>query len=112
MKKLILKIKILLTNISRIIMSFLFINLNFSFLNKAFADIDPTNATLSSTFTQVDCYSAATQKSVGDVVLEYKSVFIILVPIAIIVGIVIIKCKKYKKNSKAKGERKDDDEED
>ena len=36
MKKLILRLKIIITNISRIIMSFLFINLNFSLANKVF----------------------------------------------------------------------------
>lgn len=34
MKKILLKTRIVLTNISRVIMSFLFINLNFSLANK------------------------------------------------------------------------------
>ena len=47
MKKILLRTRIVLTNVSRLIMSFLFINLNFSLANKVFGvslkDIDSRN---------------------------------------------------------------------
>lgn len=53
MKKILLKTRIILTNISRVIMNFLFINLNFSLANKVFGvsvkDIDSM---------QISCYDA------------------------------------------------------
>lgn len=98
MKKLILKFKITMTNISRIITSFLFVNLGYLFQNNVQASIEPT------------CYIAgpsADEKVVSNSI-NLQKVFIVAVPIVLVVAIVsfiIIKKKKSKKNEKEnKGE--------
>lgn len=100
MKKLLLKTRIVLTNISRVIMSFLFINLNFSLANKVFGvsikDIEPT---------QITCYDAGPSEIVSTKTFTLKNVLIILVPVAIIIGVIIFIVKK--KKNKSKEEKKD-----
>lgn len=99
MKKMLLKIRILLTNLSRVIMSFLFINLNFSFANKVFGvslkDIESM---------QITCYDAGPSEIVSTNTFTLKNVLIILVPVAIIIGVIILIVKK--KKSKSKEEKK------
>ena len=100
MKKILLKTRIVLTNISRIIMSFLFINLKFSLANEVFGvylkDFDSVQ--------QPTCYEAA-PKIVSTNTFTLKNVLIILVPVAIIIGVIILIVKK--KKSKSKEEKKD-----
>lgn len=94
MDKVLFKIKIFLTNVSRIIMSFLFVNLNFGYINKVAGAVwDPNSIT---------CYDTAPQPTNT---LTLKHIFIILVPLAIIIGFVILMIKK--KKSKSKEEKKD-----
>ena len=98
MKNILLRTKIVLTNISRVIMSFLFINLNFSLTNKVLGtslkDIDPM---------EITCYEAGPNKIVSPNAFTLKNVLIILVPIAIIIGVIILIVKR----NKAKKEKKD-----
>ena len=100
MKKLILKLKIIMTNISRIIMSFLFINLNFSLANKVLGTtigevIEP----------QITCYGAGPRETLSTNTFTLKNVLIILVPVAIIIGAIILIVKRRK--NKSKEEKKD-----
>lgn len=93
MKKLILKLKIIMTNISRIIMSFLFVNLGSVFQNSVHASIDPT------------CYIAGPTDGakVNSTSVSLEKVFIIAVPIVLVIALVsfiIIKRKKSKKKEK------------
>lgn len=97
MKKMLLKIRILLTNISRVIMSFLFINLNFSYVNRVLGE----NVTVISPV--VTCYYSGPSEKVNTFTL--KNVLIILVPVAVIIGVIILIVKK--KKSKSKEEKKD-----
>ena len=98
MKKLILRLKIIITNISRIIMSFLFVNLGSLFQNNVQASIEPT------------CYIAgpSVDEKVVSNSINLEKVFIIAVPIVLVIAIVsfiIIKKKKSKKKEKeTKGE--------
>lgn len=114
MKKIILKTKIILTNISRVIMSFLFINLNFSLANKVLGvslndistqitcyDAGPSEIVS----TQITCYGADPSEIVSTNTFTLKNVLIILVPVAIIIGSIILIAKKRK--SKSKEEKKD-----
>lgn len=98
MKKLILKLKIIMTNISRVIMSFLFINLNFSYVNRVLGEnvtvISPT----------VTCYYSGPLEETSNT-LTLKKVLIILVPAVIVIGTAILIIKK--KKSKSKEEKKD-----
>lgn len=93
MKKQSLKLRIIMTNISRIIMSFLFVNLVALFQNNVQASMEPT------------CYIAGPSVD-GKVVsnsINLQKVFIVAVPIVLVVAIVsfiIIKKKKSKKNEK------------
>ena len=93
MKKFILKFKITMTNISRIIMSFLFVNLGYLFQNNVQASIEPT------------CYIAgpSTDEKVVSNSINLQKVFIIAVPIVLVIAIVsfiIIKKKKSKTKEK------------
>lgn len=100
MKKLILKLKIIMTNISRIIMSFLFINLNFSLANKVLG------ATIGDvTQLQITCYDTGPRETLSTNTFTLKNVLIILVPAAIIIGVIILIVKKRK--NKSKKEKKD-----
>ena len=98
MKKLILKLKIIMTNISRIIMSFLFVNLGSLFQNNVQASIEPS------------CYVAgpSVDEKVVSNSINLQKVFIIAVPIVLVIALVsfiIIKKKKSKKKEKEnKGE--------
>ena len=86
MKKILLKTRIVLTNISRVIMSFLFINLNFSLANKVFGvSIDSM---------QITCYGAEPSEIVSTNTFTLKNVLIILVPVAIIIGAIILIVKR------------------
>lgn len=100
MKKLILKLKIIMTNISRIIMSFLFINLNFSLANKVLG------ATIGDvTQLQITCYDTGPRETLSTNTFTLKNVLIILVPAAIIIGVIILIVKRRK--NKSKKEKKD-----
>ncbi len=100
MKKLILKLKIIMTNISRIIMSFLFINLNFSLSNKVLG------ATIGDvTQLQITCYDTGPRETLSTNTFTLKNVLIILVPAAIIIGVIISIVKRRK--NKSKKEKKD-----
>lgn len=96
MRKIRLKLKIIMTNLSRIIMSFLFVNLGSLFQNGVQASTDPT------------CYwvGPTVDKKVSD--FSWDKVFIILVPIVIVITLIsfiIIKRKKKKaKKKENKGE--------
>lgn len=92
MKKLILKSKIIMTNISRVIMSFLFVNLGSLFQNSVQASVEPT------------CYIAGpTLDEKVSSSFSLEKVFIIAVPIVLVIALVsfiIIKRKKSKKKEK------------
>ena len=87
-----LKLKIILTNIRRVIMSVLFVNL--AFMNKVFAgrfakefmEQGPT------------CYALGPEPV--EPVFTIKHVFIGLVPVVLVLGIVICIVKKHKNKSK------------
>lgn len=100
MKKILLKTRIVLTNVSRVIMSFLFINLNFSLANKVFGvslnNIDSL---------QITCYDAGPSEIVSTNTFTLKNVLIILVPVAIIIGAIILIVNR--KKNKSKEEKKD-----
>ena len=102
MKKLILKLKIIMTNISRIIMSFLFVSLNFSYVNRVFG-VSKTNTPLEITCYDVAGYDVGTSIETSNT-LTLKNVLIILVPVVIIIGAIILIVKK--KKSKSKEEKK------
>ena len=100
MKELILKLRIIMTNISRIIMSFLFINLNFSLANKVLG------ATIGDvTQLQITCYDTGPRETLSTNTFTLKNVLIILVPAAIIIGVIILIVKRRK--NKSKKEKKD-----
>lgn len=98
MRKVILKFKIIMTNISRIIMSFLFVNLGYLFQNNVQASIEPT------------CYIAgpSSDEKVVSNSIKLQKIFIIAVPVVLVillVSFIIIKRKKSKKKEKEnKGE--------
>lgn len=95
MKKILLKTRIVLTNISRVIMSFLFINLNFSLANKVLG------ATIGDvTQLQITCYGTGPRGTVSTNTFTLKNVLIILVPAAIIIGTIILIVKRRKNKSK------------
>lgn len=96
MKKVVLKLKIIMTNIARVIMSFLFVNLGSFFQNGVQASqrtIEPT------------CYIAghSVDEKVVSSSVNLEKVFIIAVPIILVIvliSFVIIKIKKSKKKEK------------
>ena len=94
MKKIFLKIRIIMTNISRIIMSFLFINLSSLFQNNAQA----TNTNVNEPII-ITCYDAGSPNTKEALVdsMNLEKVFIIAVPVVIVIALVsliIIKKKK------------------
>lgn len=100
MKKIFLKIRIIMTNISRIIMSFLFINLSSLFQNNAKA----TNTNVNEPII-ITCYDAGPQNTKESLVdsMNLEKVFIIAVPVVIVIALIsliIIKKKKSKKEKK------------
>lgn len=100
MKKIFLKIRIIMTNISRIIMSFLFINLSSLFQNNAQA----TNTNVNEPII-ITCYYTGPQSTKETLVdsMNLEKVFIIAVPVVIVivlVSLIIIKKKKSKKEKK------------
>lgn len=100
MKKIFFKIRIIMTNISRIIMSFLFINLSSLFQNNAQA----TNTNVNEPII-ITCYDAGppnTKEALVDS-MNLEKVFIIAVPVVIVIALIsliIIKKKKSKKEKK------------
>ena len=101
MKKLILKLRIIMTNISRIIMSFLFINLNFSLANK----VSGTYIGEAEEMPRITCYAPGPRETPSTNTFTLKNVLIILVPVAIIIGVIILIVKRRK--NKSKKEKKD-----
>lgn len=90
MRKSILKLKITMTNISRIIMSLLFVNLGYLFQNNVQASMEPI------------CYLAgpSTDAKLVSNSINLQKVFIIAVPIVLVIALVsfiIIKRNKSKK---------------
>lgn len=108
MKK--LKYKILFTNIRRIIMSFLFINVGMFFNNKV-KGIDITEITCyeAGYIEDLTCYGApAPEISIWDKIVDFcqENVFILLVPLVLIMITIIFARKKIKENKKIKEEAK------
>ena len=97
MKKRFLKLKIIMTNISRVIMSFLFVNVGYLFRNSVLA-VEPTCYDVGpSVRAEVTCYAAGPSASNS---INLEKVFIIVVPIVLVIAVVsyiIIKKKKSKK---------------
>lgn len=100
-----LKFRILLTNISRIIRSIIFINLSNIVLgvNKVFG----TSKKLDEI--QITCYDmgpteSITSSSVGDKIISYfqENIFILIVPIVVIVILVVFITKKMKQKKEWK----------
>ncbi len=109
MKKRFLKFKIAMTNISRIIMSFLFVNVGYLFQNSVqatdnlvqttcYSTAPSTSNSINTEFTPyITCYSAGPSASNS---INLEKVFIIVVPIVLVIAVVsyiIIKKKKSKK---------------
>lgn len=92
MKK--IKFKIFMTNISRIIMSFLFVNLNW-FLNTKVLKVSAAEDALVST-----CYVAGPSSKSPTIGEQFSNIFIIVAPIIIILIIVLIIVHKHRKNKK------------
>lgn len=96
MKK--LKLKILLTNMSRIVRSIFFINLSNIVLgmNKVFGAIDINTIKVG----DVSCYSA--EMTVKEQIRYFlqENIFILLVPIVLIVITIILAAKRIKENRK------------
>lgn len=106
MKNIKLRIKIVLTNISRIIISFLFINLGNLFKNSLYVQASEYS------YENISCYFAG--PSYNNIInengkngnlnkLDISHVFIIIVPIVVIIvitAIIIIKHKNKKKDKK------------
>ena len=104
MKKRFLKFKIIMTNISRIIMSFLFVNVGYLFQNSVLAVKNPNRELTPADLTgqELSCYIAGPPRF-------ELNVFIIAVPIVLVIALVlfiIIKKKKSKKNKKEEEKRK------
>jgi len=93
MKKILLKFKILFTNVSRVIMSFLFININFSFINKVFGiAIKPPSAPT--------CYDLGPVKKVKW--YETDKIFLLFIPTLLIVLLLSFLFDKAKKSNNEK----------
>lgn len=111
MKKFVLKFKIFLTNIFRIIYSFLFINVGSLFLKLSKVDAVPLNEMVEKLDDyQVTCYAAPAPGYEVEEKLEQffsnsSNVFILLVPVVLIaLFIIYIRVKKKK-------DKKDDNKE-
>ena len=98
MKNFILKFKIIITNILRVITSFLFINLSSLFQK---------NIEASSQSIEITCYAAgpSNDKKIPKIIEQYdlKEVFIIAVPIVlliILISFIIYEIKKSKNKDK------------
>lgn len=101
MKKKFLKPKIIMTNISRVIMSFLFVNMGYLFQNSVQAVKMP----------EPSCYFVG---SPIEPKVNLEKVFIIAIPIVLVIALVlfiIVKKKKSKKN-KEKGKMTNQGEKD
>ena len=80
MKKRFLKLKIIMTNISRVIMSFLFVNVGYLFRNTVLA------IKASDTFiAEPTCYDVGPSASNS---INLEKVFIIVVPIVLVIAVV------------------------
>ncbi len=93
--------KIIWTTIRRVIMSVLFVNLSFG--SKVLAT-NGLPAIKGLPTEQITCYAVGPRQTAG--VMNFKNVFIIFVPVALIVGIVVYMVKKHK--NKSKKEENDD----
>ena len=107
MEKRFLKFKIAMTNISRVIMSFLFVNVGYLFQNSVLAVKNPNRELTPADLTgkELSCYIAGPPRF-------ELNVFIIAVPIVLVIAVVsfiIIKKKKSKKNKKEE-EKKENSE--
>ena len=98
-----LNFKILLTNISRIIRSVIFINLSSIILgmNKAFG-ID-INTIISG---EVSCYSLPMNPTEKIIYFLKENIFVLLVPIVLIIITIIFATKKIRENKKINEEVK------
>lgn len=114
MRKMLLKIRIFLTNVSRVIMGLLFVNLKFSYLNKVFGSSLDSNEVINSTDNFIKkgptvlCYEPV-RPDFDDVNINeifVKNIIFIFVPLAIIIGFIILIIKK-KKNKHKEDERDD-----
>ncbi len=97
MKKRFLKFKIAMTNISRVIMSFLFVNVGYLFRNTVLAVTIRAEPT---------CYAAGPSASNS---INLEKVFIIVAPIVLVIAVVsyiIIKKKKSKKKKEEENKEK------
>ena len=99
-----LNFKILLTNISRIIRSVIFINLSSIILgmNKIFGAID-INTIISG---EVSCYSLPMNPTEKIIYFLKENIFVLLVPIVLIIITIIFATKKTKENKKINEEVK------
>lgn len=95
MKKRFLKLKIAMTNISRVIMSFLFVNVGYLFQNSVLA------IKASDIVAEPTCYAAGPSAPGA---INLKKVFIIAVPIVLVIAVVLFIIVKKKKSKKKKEE--------
>lgn len=107
-----LKFKILLTNISRVVRSILFINLSNIVLgmNKVFGAIDPTPI---KTIEEVSCYSIQIDPKYRILNFLEENIFVLIVPIVLIIITIIfarrkIKEKKITEEAQKRMEEKND----
>ena len=102
MKKRFLKLKIAMTNISRIIMSFLFVNVGYLFQNSVQAVKNPNYKLTPADLTgqEPSCYIAGLPRF-------ELNVFIISVPIVLVIALVLFIIVKKKKSKKKKEEEKE-----
>lgn len=100
MKKKTVKLKILLTNIRRIIMSFLFVNLGTFFQNnvKAVGTLFQSNIDVSCYWAGPTTSNLSTPITTGEKIVNFfqEHVFILIVPIALIILLIIFIAKKKK----------------
>lgn len=104
MKKKFLKPKIIMTNISRVIMSFLFVNMGYLFQNSV-------QGVQGAKMPEPSCYLVG---SPIEPKVNLEKVFIIAIPIVLVIALVlfiIVKKKKSKKN-KEKGKMTNQGEKD
>lgn len=104
MKKIILNMKIFLTNIARVIYSFLFINVGMIFTKLFKVEA----LSLSDMETEVTCYFAGppeptlTEKISEFIGIDFSNIFFLLVPIALVIFIFVYLYMKRKDKEKEK----------
>lgn len=110
-----LKLKIAFTNIRRIIMSFLFINLAGFFQKNVKGAVDRNLINkIDMNSMVVTCYLAGptekvTPMSVLDKIINYcqENVFILLVPIALVILLILFIIKNIKRNKELQGKKEE-----